>query len=184
MSDTWPPLGPQRPEPLLEHIRDVWVLHGIEQECVAGLYRTAFGIELRLHLDDELTESRLSRYGEAPLLLITEQAKQNLLTARLCASRSVPCLCTKPLRSSTDLRNRRAPMPWWWNSSRARTCLNESSADRLVSMNATRPRTLRGPRFRDAWRSVHHPSRSQAGDSHGWRSGDARVRAHSRNCSV
>jgi hypothetical protein len=34
---------------------------------------------LRLHLGDELIESRLSRYGEAPLLLIAEQAKQNLL---------------------------------------------------------------------------------------------------------
>jgi len=53
-------------------------LHGIERKCVAGLYRTTFGIELRLHLGDELIESRLSRYGEAPLLLRAEQAKQNL----------------------------------------------------------------------------------------------------------
>ena len=66
-------------EPLLEHVRDVWVLHGIERHCVADLYRTTFGIELRLHLGDELIESRLSRYGEEPLLLIAEQAKQNLL---------------------------------------------------------------------------------------------------------
>ena len=43
------------------------------------MYRTTFGIELRLHLGNELIESRLSRYGEAPLLLIAEQAKQNLL---------------------------------------------------------------------------------------------------------
>jgi hypothetical protein len=31
------------------------------------------------HQGNELVESRLSRYGEAPLLLIAEQAKQNLL---------------------------------------------------------------------------------------------------------
>jgi hypothetical protein len=55
------------------------VLHGIDRKCAAGLYRTIFGIELRLHLDDELMESRLSRYDEAPLLLMAEQAKQNLL---------------------------------------------------------------------------------------------------------
>lgn len=58
-----------RPEPLVEHIRDVWVLHGIERKCVAGLHRTTFGRELRLHLGDELIESRLSRYGEVPLLV-------------------------------------------------------------------------------------------------------------------
>ena len=57
----------------------MWVLHGIERNCVAGLYRTTFGIELRLHLGNDLVESRLSRYGEEPLLLIAEQAKQNLL---------------------------------------------------------------------------------------------------------
>jgi hypothetical protein len=67
VSNTWPPPGPQKREPLLEHIRDVWVLHGIERNCVAGLYRTTFGIELRFHLGDDLIESRLSRYGEAPL---------------------------------------------------------------------------------------------------------------------
>ena len=69
----------RNPEPLLEHIRDVWVLHGLERTCVAGLDRMTFGMELRLHLGDELVESRLSRYGEAPLLLIAEQAKQDLL---------------------------------------------------------------------------------------------------------
>ena len=67
------------PRPLLEHIRDVWVLHSIERTCVAGLYRTTFGIELRLHLGDEQVESRLSRYRETPLLLIAEEAKQDLL---------------------------------------------------------------------------------------------------------
>jgi hypothetical protein len=57
----------------------VWVLDGIESNCVAGLYQTAFGVELRIHHGNELIESRLSRYGEEPLLLIAEQAKQNLL---------------------------------------------------------------------------------------------------------
>src|SRR5262249_44619591 len=79
MSNTWPPPGPQKLEPRLEHIRDVWVLHGIESNCVAGLYQTTFGIELRIHQNNELIESRLSQYGEEPLLLIAEQAKQNLL---------------------------------------------------------------------------------------------------------
>jgi len=83
VSDTWPPTGPQKREPLLEHIRDLWVLHGIESNCVAGLYQTTFGIELRIHQNNELIESRLSRYGEEPLLLIAKQAKQNLLKLRL-----------------------------------------------------------------------------------------------------
>ena len=56
MSDTWPPSGLQKREPLLEHIRDLWVLHGITSKCVAGLYRNDFGIELRVHLGDDLIE--------------------------------------------------------------------------------------------------------------------------------
>ena len=79
MSDTWPPPGPQQREPLLEHVRDLWVLHGIESNCVAGLYQTTFGVELRIYHGNELIESRLSRYGEEPLLLMAEQAKQHLL---------------------------------------------------------------------------------------------------------
>jgi hypothetical protein len=78
VSDTWPALGPQKPKPLLAHIRDVWVLHGFDRNCVAGLYRTTFGIELRLHLGDELIESRLS-YGEAPCFPIAEEVKANLI---------------------------------------------------------------------------------------------------------
>jgi hypothetical protein len=79
VSDTWPPPGPQKPEPPLEHVRDLWVLHGLESNCSAGLYQTTFGVELRIHQNNELIESRLSRYGEEPLLLTAEQAKQNLL---------------------------------------------------------------------------------------------------------
>jgi hypothetical protein len=66
---TFPPPGPQEREPLRRaHPRRVGVARH-------RMYRTTFGIELRLHLGDELIESRLSRYGEAPLLLIAEQAK-------------------------------------------------------------------------------------------------------------
>jgi hypothetical protein len=57
----------------------VWVLHGIERKCVAGLYRIIFGIDLRLHLADELIESRLSRNGIEPLLLIADQIKADLI---------------------------------------------------------------------------------------------------------
>ena len=53
VSDTWPLPGAQKSELLLEHICHVWVLHGIERKCVAGLYRTTFGIELRLHLGND-----------------------------------------------------------------------------------------------------------------------------------
>ena len=41
------------------------------------MYPTTFGIKLRIHQNNELIESRLSRYGEEPMLLIAEQAKQN-----------------------------------------------------------------------------------------------------------
>jgi hypothetical protein len=75
----WPPLGPQKRPSRLEHVRDLWVLSGIQSKCVAGLYRNDFGIELRIHFGNELLESRLSRYGEAPLILIAEEAKQELL---------------------------------------------------------------------------------------------------------
>jgi hypothetical protein len=77
--NTWPPPGPQKREPLLEHIRDVWSLHGIQGTCTAAIYRTTFGIELRVLHGDELIESRLSRYGEAPLLLIADEVKANLI---------------------------------------------------------------------------------------------------------
>jgi len=80
VADSWPPLGPQKQPARLEHIRDLWVLHGIQSKCVAGLYRNDYGIELRIDLGNELIESRLSRFGEAPLVLIAEEAKQNLLT--------------------------------------------------------------------------------------------------------
>jgi len=99
VSDTWPPPGPQKPEPLLEHIHDVWVLHGIERNCVAGLYRTTIGIELGLHLGNDLIQSRLSQCGEAPLQLIAEDAKQHQLKqgcAELLLNATPQCPITRP----------------------------------------------------------------------------------------
>ena len=79
VSDTWPPPGTQKPEPLLEHIRDVWTRRYVETNCTAAIWRNDFACGLRVEHGGELIESRLSRYGEAPLRLIAEQAKQNLL---------------------------------------------------------------------------------------------------------
>ena len=69
----------QKREPLLEHIRDLWTLRGIQGACTASLWNTTFGVELRVEHDGQLIESRLSRYGEAPLLLIADQLKANLM---------------------------------------------------------------------------------------------------------
>jgi hypothetical protein len=71
--------GPQKHEPLLEHIRDVWTLRYIETNCTAAIWRNDFGLELRVEHGGELIESRLSRYGEEPLLLIADQIKANLI---------------------------------------------------------------------------------------------------------
>jgi hypothetical protein len=79
VSDTWPPPGPQRREPLLEHVRDVWTLHGLQSNCTAAIYRNDFGLELRVEHGGELVESRLSRVGEEPLLVIAEEVKANLM---------------------------------------------------------------------------------------------------------
>jgi len=43
------------------------------------MWRNEFGLELRIEHGGELIESRLSRVGEAPLLLIADQLKANLL---------------------------------------------------------------------------------------------------------
>ena len=75
----WPPPGPQKREPLLEHVRDLWTLHGIQATCSARIFRNMFGLELRVEHGGELVESRLSRVGEEPLLLIADQVKADLL---------------------------------------------------------------------------------------------------------
>ncbi|HEV2670620.1 MAG TPA: hypothetical protein VGU74_05975 [Gemmatimonadales bacterium] len=43
------------------------------------IWRNDFGLELRVELAGELIESRLSRVGEAPLVLIADQLKANLI---------------------------------------------------------------------------------------------------------
>ena len=73
MSDAWPPPGPQKRSPLLEHVRDVWTLRGIQSNVTAAIWRNDFGLELRVEHAGELVESRLSRVGEAPLLLIADR---------------------------------------------------------------------------------------------------------------
>jgi hypothetical protein len=47
--------------------------------CTAAIWRNDFGLELRVLHGDELIELRLSRFGEAPLLLIAEEVKANLI---------------------------------------------------------------------------------------------------------
>ena len=71
--DTWPPPGPAKREPLLEHVRNVWTLRYVETNCTASIWRNDFGLELRVEHGGELIESRLSRFGEEPLLLIADQ---------------------------------------------------------------------------------------------------------------
>ena len=70
MPDTWPPPGPQPRPPTLEHVRDLWTLRGITSNVTAAIWRNDFGLELRVENNGDLVESRLSRVGEAPLLLI------------------------------------------------------------------------------------------------------------------
>ena len=48
VSDAWPPPGPQKREPLLEHVRDLWTLRLIESNCTAAIWRNDFGLELRV----------------------------------------------------------------------------------------------------------------------------------------
>ena len=60
-------------------MRDAWTLHGIQSNCRAAIYRNDFGLELRVEHRGELVESRLSRVGEAPLLLIADEVKANLI---------------------------------------------------------------------------------------------------------
>jgi hypothetical protein len=44
-----------------------------------AIWRNDFWLELRVEHGGQLIESRLSRYCEAPLLLIAEQLKANLM---------------------------------------------------------------------------------------------------------
>jgi hypothetical protein len=62
-------------------VRNLWTLHGIQSDCTAAIYRTTFGLELRVEHGGELLKSRMCPYdyGEAPLLLIGDQLKANLI---------------------------------------------------------------------------------------------------------
>jgi hypothetical protein len=60
-------------------MRDLWTLHWSQSNCTAAIWRNEFGLELRVLHGDELIESRLSRFGDAPLLLIAEEVKANLI---------------------------------------------------------------------------------------------------------
>jgi hypothetical protein len=57
----------------------VWTLRYVETNCTATIWRDDFGLELRVLHGGELIESRLSRHGIAPLLLIAEQIRSNLI---------------------------------------------------------------------------------------------------------
>jgi len=80
VTEQWTPFPGQIPsEPFLEHVRDLWTLQGIMSTCTAAIWRNDFGLELRIEHGGELIESRLSRDGEAPLLLIPNELKANLI---------------------------------------------------------------------------------------------------------
>jgi hypothetical protein len=59
----------QKRRPTLGHVRDLWTLHWMQSNCIAAIWRNDFCLELRVLHGDQLVESRLSRVGEAPLLL-------------------------------------------------------------------------------------------------------------------
>ena len=79
MPNTWPPPGPPKRESLLEHVRDLWTLHGIQSTCTAAIFKNDFGLELRVELGSELMHSQLSRHGEQPLILRAERVKADLI---------------------------------------------------------------------------------------------------------
>jgi hypothetical protein len=68
VSDTWPPPGPQKRPPTLEHIRDLWTLHWSQSDCTAAIWRNDFGLELRvLHGDEHQTRHDLRSTRTAAL---------------------------------------------------------------------------------------------------------------------
>ena len=79
VSDTWPPPGPRKRPPTLEHVRDLWTLHGIQSSVTAAIWRNDFGLELRVDLGGELMHTQLSRHGEQPLILRAERVKADLI---------------------------------------------------------------------------------------------------------
>jgi len=53
VSETRPPPGPNKREPLLQHVRDVWTLRYVETNCTATIWRNDFGLELRVEASAE-----------------------------------------------------------------------------------------------------------------------------------
>jgi len=50
-----------------------------KRAAAARIFRNDFGLELRVEHRGELVESRLSRVGEPPLLVIADELKANLI---------------------------------------------------------------------------------------------------------
>ena len=63
----------------LEHVRDLWTLHGIQSTCTAAIFKNDLGLELRVDLGGELLPAQLSRHGEQPLILRAERVKADLI---------------------------------------------------------------------------------------------------------
>jgi hypothetical protein len=84
--------GSPKGGPPFENVRDVWTLRYIQTNCTAAIWRNEFGLELRVGHGGELIESRLSRFGEARLLLIIKESRANASSAivfnGLCRDRS------------------------------------------------------------------------------------------------
>lgn len=79
VSDPWTRPEPVIPPDPLEHVRDLWTLHGIQSTVTASIYRNVFGLELRIDLAGELMHSQLSRHGEQPLILRADRVKAELI---------------------------------------------------------------------------------------------------------
>jgi hypothetical protein len=54
-------------------------VRNIEMNCTAAIWWNDFGLDLHVGNDGGLIESRISRYGIKPLLLIADQIKTNLI---------------------------------------------------------------------------------------------------------
>jgi hypothetical protein len=67
VSDTWPPPGPQKCEPTLEHLATFWTLRGPSgRDLTCAAYRVATGLELRAEYGPEdILSTKLCRDDDA-----------------------------------------------------------------------------------------------------------------------